>query len=715
MESLNGVVERITFFNEDNGYSVIKIKSQAFPELVTVVGKMGCVNIGSVLNLQGQWIFDSKYGKQFEAHIFTEAVPATTAGIEKYLGSGLIKGIGPVNAKRIVKRFRADTIRIIEEEPGRLHEVEGIGPKRIEMIKKAWEEQKEIKNVMLFLQDHGVSTGFAAKIYKQYGNSSIQVVRENPFRLADDIWGIGFKTADGIAQNLGCDPNSYERCRAGILYILNQLAGEGHCYLTSLQIRQTAVEMLEIKEETILETVGHMLEDQSVVREGEDTYYLPSLYFCETGAARKIRDIMAAVNRFGQIPIEKIIAEVEKENNLSYDKIQIEAIRTAAGSKFMILTGGPGTGKTTTTKAILKVFAKAGARILLAAPTGRAAKRLAEATGMEAKTIHRLLEYKPPQGYQRNTENPLTCDVLIIDEVSMVDIVLLYNLLKAVPDEAVVILVGDADQLPSVGPGNVLRDMLEAGCLTTVKLTRIFRQAGGSLIITNAHRINRGEFPVLKGERGSDFFFLPEEEPQKIAELIKTLCAKRLPKYYHVDPIYDIQVLTPMQRGEVGARHLNEILQESLNPSPSSILHNGQRYKLYDKVMQIKNNYDKNVFNGDVGKITQINLEEKTVFITFDQNEVQYEVGELDEVVLAYAVTIHKSQGSEYKIVVAPFVTQHYMMLQRNLLYTCVTRAKNIMVLVGSKKAVAMALRNNKVEQRNTLLAKRLQELFEKS
>jgi exodeoxyribonuclease V alpha subunit len=710
LESLSGVVERITYINEINGFSVIKIKSKGFSELITVVGKMPVVNVGAVLNLKGEWKHDSRFGRQFSASECFEVMPATVTGIEKYLGSGLIKGIGPVYAKKIVKKFKEDTIRIIEEEIDKLLEVEGIGTKRLDMIKKAWLEQQEIKNVMLFLQGHGVSTAFAVKIYKTYGNESIKLVQENPYRLADDIWGIGFKTADQIARKLGFAPDSYERCRAGIIYILNQLSNEGHCYATREQLLKLGQENLEVSEEKLLEVLTGMIFEQSLILEGEASYYLPPFYYSECGVAEKIKNLVAKPSRFQLFPVEKVISQIEKENEIHYDEVQKEGIKIAVSSKFMVLTGGPGTGKTTTTLAIIKAFEKMYARILLAAPTGRAAKRLSEATGMEAKTIHRLLEYKPPQGYQKNAENPLDCDVLIIDETSMVDILLMYNLLKAIPEDAVVILVGDVDQLPSVGPGNVLRDIINSGIVNTVKLTRIFRQAQGSKIITNAHRINKGEFPELRSDKKSDFFFMEADNLPQIVEQIQSLCKKRLPTYYQVDPINDIQVLTPMQRGEVGARNLNEVLQNTLNPSTTFITYGGVKYKLNDKVMQIKNNYDKNVFNGDIGRITAIDLEDKQVKILFDDIEVEYEASELDEVVLAYATTVHKSQGSEYKIVVAPLVTQHYMMLQRNLLYTCVTRAKKIFVLIGSKKALALAVKNNKVTERNTMLRERLME-----
>ena len=710
MEYLSGIVERITFNNEENGFSVIKIKSKGFSDLVTVVGSLAAVNVGAVVKLKGEWKYDSKFGKQFSAVDYQETVPATVAGIQKYLGSGLIKGIGPVNARRIVNCFREDTIRVIEEEPDRLIDVNGIGAKRVSMIKKAWQEQKEIKNVMLFLQSNGVSTAYAVKIFKTYGNESINTVKTNPYKLADDIWGIGFRTADKIAQKLGFDKNSYERCRSGIIYVLNELSNDGHCYAQREQLITEAQKILELDPGLLDSTIDKMIEEKSIIPDTDNAIFLPPFYFSEIGTARRIRDIMSGQCMFQSAFSEGIIEKLEKEYDIQYDDVQVDAIKTAAGSKFMVLTGGPGTGKTTTTLAVIKVFEKLGARVLLAAPTGRAAKRMSETTGMEAKTIHRLLEFKPPEGYKKNEDSQLECDVLIIDETSMVDIILMYNLLKAVSDNTIVILVGDVDQLPSVGAGNVLKDIIESGIVNVIKLTRIFRQAQGSAIITNAHKINKGEYPSLNGGRSSDFFFIEEEEPVKVVDTIKDLCAKRLPKHYKVSPIYDIQVLCPMQRGEAGAFNLNTVLQETLNPADVFVKYGGTQYRLNDKVMQIKNNYDKSVFNGDIGSIMSIDTEDRTLVIRFDGNDVEYDATELDEVVLAYATTIHKSQGSEYKIVVAPFTMQHYMMLQRNLLYTCVTRAKKVLVLVGSKKAIGIAVSNNKTQKRNTMLAERLKQ-----
>ncbi|HHY83259.1 MAG TPA: ATP-dependent RecD-like DNA helicase [Clostridiales bacterium] len=707
-QSISGVIERITFINHENGYTVAKMKSKGYNDLITIVGNMPNVSAGAVVLLKGEWKVDSKYGRQFAVKSYEERLPATAAGIEKYLGSGLIKGIGPVNAKRIVRMFKEDTLRIIEEDTEQLLKVEGIGPKRVEMIKKAWEEQKEVKNIMLFLQSHGVSTAYGVKIYKFYGSNSIQVVRENPYRLADDIWGIGFKTADRIAANMGFDTQSYERIRSGILYVLNQMSNEGHCFAYRDQLAEEAGKLLEAEPELIQKAVGTMLEEGSLIADDEDALFLPAFYHSEVGVARRLKKIMETDSIFIHNAVDNLVNYIERKNNIKYNEMQRKAIINAGSGKLMVLTGGPGTGKTFTTMGILSLFQLLNARILLAAPTGRAAKRMSEVTGMEAKTIHRLLEYNPSKGYTFNEDNPLKCDVLIVDEVSMVDLILMYNLLKAVPDEAVVILVGDVDQLPSVGAGNVLRDIIDSERVEVVRLTEIYRQAQGSMIITNAHRVNQGKALRYIGPKDRDFFFIEGEDPDKIAQTIVSLVTERMPKYYKIDPVRDIQVLCPMLKGSTGAHNINQLLQDKLSGKEQSVRYGGSTYYLGDKVMQVKNNYDKNVFNGDIGFIEEIDPEDRVVRISFDDKSVEYDYTELDEIILAYASTVHKSQGSEYPVVIAPFTTQHYMMLQRNLLYTCITRAKRVFVLVGTKKAVAMAVNNNKIAKRNTMLAKRI-------
>ena len=710
LERLRCVVERITF--QSDGYSVLKCSAKGYSDLVTVVGMMPDAHVGSVLTLGGLWKIDSKYGRQFQIVTFEETLPATVYGIEKYLGSGLIKGIGPKYAKLIVNTFGADTLEVIESEPERLLEVPGIGEKRVERIRQGWTDQKEIKNIMLFLQGHDVSTAHATRIYKHYGAESIDVVRENPYRLADDIWGIGFKTADTIASKLGFEKSAYARLRGGLMYTLNRLAEDGHCYALRQQLTETGAKLLEVEENLLSPALDQMIADRDVITapvpKSEDVaIYLPPFFYAEVGVQNRMRGIAA-----GDAALPRP-AQVSMREDIEYDEVQLEAIRTALKSKIMILTGGPGTGKSTTTLGIIRAFG--GLRILLAAPTGRAAKRLSEVTGREAKTIHRLLEFKPPEGYKRNEDNPLEGDVLIVDECSMVDEMLMYSLLRAVPDSMRVIFVGDVDQLPSVGAGNVLRDIIDSGAVPVVRLTKIFRQAAASRIILNAHRINSGEFPDLSNGAGTDFFFQKAEEPEKAAEIIVDLVKNRLPKFYHVPP-QAIQVLTPMQRGVVGAANLNQLLQAAVNSpvkdykgNPGPELHRGgYAFRAGDKVMQIKNNYDKEVFNGDIGTIEKIDPENRTLTVRFDDRSIEYDVTELDEMVLAYATTVHKAQGAEYPIVVMPVMMTHFLMLQRNLLYTGVTRAKKTLVLVGQKKAVGYCVRNVTVDKRNTLLAERL-------
>ena len=708
MEHLRCIVERITYQNAENGYTVLKVAVKNYNDLVTVVGTMPDTHVGSVLSLEGFWKTDAKYGKQFSVEKFEETLPATAYGIEKYLGSGLVKGVGPKFAQRIVQKFGENTLDILEEDPQRLLEVSGIGKVRVDRIKKSWTDQKEIKNIMLFLQSHEVSTAHATKIYKTYGNDSIKVVKDNPYRLADDIWGIGFKTADTIAAKLGIEKDRFIRLRSGILYTLNKLSENGHCYAVREQLIDTAVKLLEVEASELEITLDEMLRTKDVIRD-EDAIYLPPFYFSETGCAKRFLQLMSAEGKRvmdEDAVVEKIIAGSE----ISYDEIQLEAIRTAVSSKVMVLTGGPGTGKTTTTLGIITAYKMAGCEVVLAAPTGRAAKRMSEATGMAAKTIHRLLEYKPPEGYQKNEEKPLEGDVLILDECSMIDIMLMYNLLKAIPEHMALIMVGDTDQLPSVGAGNVLKDLISSGKIPVVRLTRIFRQAQGSRIIMNAHRINRGENIDMRGGRDSDFFFAGKETNEEVVDTLVKYCTKNLPDYYHVDALSDIQVLTPMQRGICGAANLNQVLQAAMNPTDVFLRRGGTQFRLRDKVMQIRNDYDKEVFNGDIGVVSNVDMEERELTVDFDGRDVVYDISELDELTLAYATTIHKAQGSEYPIVVMPFTMSHFVMLQRNLLYTGVTRAKKILVLIGEKKAVYYAIRNETTAARNTRLDQRLQE-----
>ncbi len=629
--------------------------------------------------------------------------------MQKYLGSGMIRGIGPVMAGRIVNLFGLETIDTIEKDPERLRDVPGIGPKRIARIKQAWEEQREIKDIMLFLQSHSVTTTYAVKIYKTYEKDAIKVVREDPYRLAEDIYGIGFRTADQIAQNLGVEKESLSRVMSGLQYVLSQKADDGHVYLPRETLIAEAREILEVEEPPIQQAIDELARKEAI-RVEEDAIYLAPFYYAEIGIANRLTHLLEIPSPHVPLEvIERCLARLEQQMQMDFAEAQCEAIRIAVTHKAVILTGGPGTGKTTTTIGMLRIFEQLGRRVVLAAPTGRAAKRLSETTGREAKTIHRLLEFSPQDmGFKRNAENPLPADVVILDEVSMVDLVLMNQLIKAVPLDATLILVGDVDQLPSVGAGNVLRDLIASERMPLIRLTEIFRQAQQSLIVMNAHRINQGKPPQLTGSADRDFFFIEEEDPDQAAELICDLVTRRLPDHYGWDPIDDIQVLCPMRRGRVGSEHLNQRLQESLNPNAEMLPRGGRQFRLGDKVMQIRNNYDYEVFNGDIGRITAVDPVEQLVTVTYPEKPVTYDLADLNELVPAYAITIHKSQGSEYRVVVMPLLTQHYMMLQRNLLYTAITRAKEFVVIVGTKRAMNIAIRNNRVTQRYTNLDDRL-------
>ncbi len=718
MSIIHGLLERISFHNEENDFVVAKLREKDKRELTTIVGNLSGINPGESLKLTGQWVHNKKFGEQFRVETFEVAIPATLLGIQKYLASGLIKGIGPIMSERIVEKFGLDTLEVIEKKPERLSEVEGIGSKRISMIKKTWEEQREIKEIMIFLQGHGVSASYSAKIYKQYGNQSIEVVRENPYRLAHDLYGTGFITADKIAQSLGIDRNSLIRAKAGLIYVLNQLTEEGHVYYPENQLIHKAKEILHVDEEIVIQAVRELSKEKEIFLEDLNAEsnlratYLPLFYTAETGVAQGLVNLKESPSKIRPIHPERAIEWVQQKLNIELARGQEEAVLLAANSKVLVITGGPGTGKTTLITAILRIFQQLKLRILLAAPTGRAAKRMNEATGWEAKTIHRLLEYSPHKGgFKKDQDDPLEADVVIIDEASMVDTLLMYHLLKAIPPHAHLILVGDVDQLPSVGPGNVLKDIIKSGQFTVVMLTEIFRQARESMIVVNAHRVNQGQLPFLNevGEAGeADFQFIQEEDPEKILQVILSLCSEKIPGPFTYHPLNEIQVLTPMHKGTIGVTNLNIELQKKLNPGPSGITRGTWNFKQGDKVMQVVNNYEKDVFNGDIGWISRIDSEEREVVIDFDGRAVPYDYSDLDEVVLAYAVSVHKSQGSEYPVVILPVVTQHYLLLQRNLIYTGITRAKKRMVLIGTKKAVAMAIRNDKPQRRYTLLSERL-------
>ncbi len=708
MAQLRGIVDRITFQNEENGYTVarLQVEGQRGGEPVTIVGETLSMNPGESVVLEGEWTTHKQFGQQFKISSYQMVHPSTVEGMRRYLGSGLIKGVGPVTAKRIVNHFGEESLAVIERDPERLAEVEGLGPKRAKLIVKAWAEQQEIHNVMLFLQSHDVGTGYAVKIWKKYGQEAVSMIQDNPYRLAVDVWGIGFLTADRIAQKMGVPAHSDRRIQAGLQHVLHEAADkDGHVFLAEEELIEACAQALEVPVEAIPPCIEQLAVTETIVV-NEGRVYLPHLYYAEKGAATRCFQL-SQVQRIelGDIPSE--IGAIELRDNVTFAPLQKKALEKALSHNLLVLTGGPGTGKTTTIKGLIALMEARKKRIALAAPTGRAAKRMSEATGYEAKTIHRLLKYSPKENaFEKNFENPLEIDALIVDEVSMVDTVLMNSLLRAVPISASVVLVGDTDQLPSVGAGNVLRDVIASGTVETVALNEIFRQAQTSRIITNAHAINAGHMPDISNARDSDFFFLEVEDPEQVVQTVCGLCASRLPKTYGLDAIDDIQVLAPMYRGETGAINLNRVLQEKLNPKGQVLQRGGAQFRVGDKVMQIRNNYDKDVFNGDMGRILAI--EDDMVSVNFQDRPVIYEVSELDELVLAYAVSVHKSQGAEYKAVVMPLTTQHYMMLQRNLLYTAITRAKGLVVLVGTQKALGMAVKNNVVSQRHTTLAERI-------
>ena len=722
LADLHGQIERITYTNEENGFTIAKVKVYGQRDLVCVVGNLMAPMPGEIIKMRGEWTNHPKYGEQFKIVHYKTAVPASVYGIQKYLGSGLIKGIGPVMAKRIVGVFAKETFDIIENELERLIEVDGIGKKRIEMIQNAWEEQKEIREVMVFLQSHGVSSGYATKIFKQYGNRSIEVVKENPYRLATDIFGIGFVTADNIAEKLGFSRDSELRAEAGILYVLHQVSDEGHVYYPYDPLINKCQEILQVERDVIVKALGTIALEKRIIiedlnekvedfRENNKAVYLAKFHICETSIAIRLKALSNARKSIRKIDGEKAIEWVQKQLSMTLAEKQVEAIRSAVNKKVMVITGGPGTGKTTIINAILTIFSKLKIQILLAAPTGRAAKRMSETTGHEAKTIHRMLEYSiKKRGFKKNDENPLNCDLIIIDEASMIDTILMHYLLKAIPPEATFILVGDVNQLPSVGAGNVLKDIISSNSVPLVELDEIFRQAKESLIIVNAHKINNGILPSFRpsNDKLDDFYFIEREDPEEVLKIILELTKERIPTKFGFDPVDDIQILTPMHRGTVGAGNLNMELQKLLNPVEDGVIRGNRNFRVNDKVMQIKNNYDKEVFNGDIGRVKRIDQENQEVVISFDGRDIPYDYTDLDEIVLAYAVSVHKSQGSEYPAVVIPILTQHYILLQRNLIYTGVTRGRKLVIIVGTKKALTIGVKNDKTQKRYTYLRQRL-------
>ena len=738
MDNLSGAVERITFYNPENGYTVLRLRpeikrsfsamyahSQSAEGLITVVGNLPELSPGEHVHLEGRWDKHPKHGSQFKAEVCEQVLPATVAGIQSYLGSGMIKGIGPKLAERIVSRFQEDTFDVIEQQPGRLLEVPGIGRDRVQKITNAWQEQKQVKEIMVFLHSHGVSTNLAVKIYKTYGEASLETVQKNPYQLERDIYGVGFKTADRIARALGLPAEHPSRIEAGIVFALNEMIEDGHVYAPREMLAQRAVELLEVPAEQIAPALERLAQDERIradmipasekmaktasveVAESQSDYkipviYLSPLYFGEKGVAERLRSLLSASVTAHQ---RDLFHQVE---GLSTE--QRSALEMALAHPVSILTGGPGTGKTTCLKALIEILHGQGKRFALASPTGRAAKRLAEATGHPASTIHRLLEYSPVEGFKHHEENPLPVDFLIVDEASMLDLLLTHHLLKALRPGMQLLFVGDVDQLPAVGAGDVLRNLISSEVLPVTRLGTIFRQAADSQIITNAHLINQGRLPLFSKESG-DFFFFPAEDAETAADWILEIVSARIPKRFGFDPVHDIQVLAPLYRGPAGVTALNERLQEKLNPparnKPERKLY-GILFRLGDKIMQTQNNYDKDVYNGDLGFVRSIDLIEQTLAVNFDGRIVSYDWSETDQLALAYAVSVHKAQGSEFPVLVMPVVTQHYTMLQRNLLYTAVTRARRLCVLAGSRKAISIAVHNNKVTQRFTALEWRL-------
>lgn len=718
-EALSGTIERVTFHNPENGFVVLRVAVKGQRSLATVVGQAARAVAGEYVEATGKWAQDAEHGAQFKADSLRTLAPSTPEGIEKYLGSGLIKGIGPHYAKRIVEVFGPRTLEIIDESPVFLKEVKGIGPRRITQIRESWRQQKVVRDIMVFLQSHGIGTARAVRIYKTYGDKAIDLVRANPYRLAADIWGVGFQTADELARRLGIDAQSPLRARAALRHIMFELSDQGHCAYPESDVIERTSALTSIPQPIVTEAVAFLLEQKELVRETtlveQPWLYLRHLYFAETGVAQVLKELCQGMHPLPNIDLEAALAWVEKKMGLSLAPSQREALGQAVTHKVLVITGGPGVGKTTLVRGILAIFEAKKLRCGLCAPTGRAAKRLAETTGHEARTIHRLLEFDH-SGPKKNRDQPLDFDLLIVDETSMVDLPLLNHLLKALKPTTCLVLVGDIDQLPSVGPGMVLADIIASRAVPVVRLTEIFRQAQQSGIVQAAHRIHDGELPIaedpaISGKLG-DFYVIDVANPPVILERIIALIQDRIPARFGLNPFQEIQVLTPMNRSELGVRNLNAQLQEVLNPSQEEapeVARFGVTFRVGDKVLQTVNNYDKEVFNGDVGRVHKIDLENQELTVHFDGQSATYDFDELDELSLAYALTIHKSQGSEYPAVIIPLHTQHYLMLQRNLLYTGITRGKKLVVLVGSRKALGLAVSKQETQHRCTGLAFRLQ------
>ena len=713
LHELSGTIENIVFRNEESGYTVCRVKVDGQPDPATLVGSCSAMWVGENVKADGEWIRNKQYGYQFTAENITCIAPTSARGIQRYLASGMIRGIGKEIAGRLVTYFGEQTLHVIEKESKRLEEVEGIGTVRRKRIKESWNEQKGVRDIMIFLQGHGIGTAQSSRIYRSYGGEAIAIIRSNPYRLCSDIWGIGFKTADSVAMSLGIPPQSEIRARAGIIHILQTLTDEGHCYCTEAELLLNAEALLEIPVETLTGGLKHEIDATRLIKE-EVRIYLSDIYHAEVAVASQLAHLMESAPSFKSILAENAVPWAEKRVKISFASSQTDALNLSLIEKVSVITGGPGVGKTTIIRALVEVFTARKLTICLAAPTGRAAKRMEEATHHEAKTMHRLLKFQPRTGtFEYNNENPLPAHVVILDEVSMIDIRLMRDFLQALPASVHLVLVGDIDQLPSVGPGNVLRDIINSGEVPCTALTTIFRQMHGGDIIESAHRVNQGEmFETPAPGDQSDFYFIEAETPDDVIEKTIGLVSERIPKRFGFDPMSDIQVLTPMRRNQLGAENLNAVLQQALNPSGHHIERFGRHYRKGDRVMQIRNNYDKEVYNGDIGRVSFVVEEENELTVDFEGRTVKYEFSELDELVHAYACSIHKSQGSEYPAVVILITTQHFKLLQRNLLYTAITRGKKLVCIVGSKKAVGMAIRNNEIQQRRTSLRERLKSVL---
>ncbi|MFQ5915955.1 MAG: ATP-dependent RecD-like DNA helicase [Nitrospinota bacterium] len=714
VETIEGTLERFTYVNEESGWSVALLQVPSRSDPVTVVGTMPGVQAGEGVRVQGRWVQNRRFGLQLEVERYEVVLPSTELGIRRYLGSGMIKGIGPKMADRLVSAFGSETLEVLEKDAERLQRVEGIGPKRARWIREAWGKQKAVRDVMIFLQAHGVSSAYAAKIFKTYGASSIELVKENPYLLARDILGVGFRTADKIAFKLGFDRQSEVRAEAGILYTLKEVVDEGHCFFPEHDLIERCEKTLDTPREILLAVLPRLLQRDQIVRETlgprsrEARIYIKGLYDAEVSVALRLKVLVESPKASVSINVDSALNWVQKRSAIRLAQRQREAVRKALSENVLVITGGPGTGKTTIVRSILEILERKGLQIGLAAPTGRAAKRLTETTGRPAQTIHRLLKFDPRQRiFEFGGENPLPLDLLILDESSMIDLPLMDHVLKAVPVDARLILVGDVDQLPSVGPGQVLKDVIESGVFEVVRLTEIFRQEEGALISESADRIKSGQEPEFP-PGVEDFFFVEREDPVEAAETIREIVMERIPRRFGLHPKADVQVLTPMHRGELGSTNLNDLLQSAMNPGGEPVRRFGRTFRRGDKLMQIRNNYDKEVFNGDIGFLSRISAEDQQVVVEFDGRKIQYDFAEMDELVPAYAVSVHKSQGSEYPAVVMALHTQHYVMLQRNLLYTGVTRGKRLVVLVGTKKALSIAIRNAPTGGRFTRLKERL-------